>query len=229
MARSVALLLLAGALGWATPLLAQVEDTIAQRVLACTGCHGKEGRAAPDGYYPRIAGKPAGYLYQQLLNFRDGRRQYALMVGLLDPLTDAYLREIAGHFAGLDLPYPAPQPSGASVQVLDAGRTLVMQGDAARGIPACVSCHGAALTGVVPSIPGLLGLPRDYLNGQFGAWRGGNRRAMAPDCMARIAERLTAQDVGALSSWLAAQPLPVDPKPASALPAPLPIACGGVP
>ena len=30
--------------------------------LACTGCHGAEGRAASDGYYPRIAGKPAGYL-----------------------------------------------------------------------------------------------------------------------------------------------------------------------
>jgi cytochrome c553 len=27
----------------------------------------------------RIAGKPAGYLYNQLLNFRDGRRNYPLM------------------------------------------------------------------------------------------------------------------------------------------------------
>ena len=47
------------------------EDSMAQRTLACTACHGKEGRAGPDGYYPRIAGKPAGYLYNQLLNFRD--------------------------------------------------------------------------------------------------------------------------------------------------------------
>ena len=35
------------------------QDTIAQRTLACTSCHGKEGRAGPDGYDPRIAGKPA--------------------------------------------------------------------------------------------------------------------------------------------------------------------------
>jgi len=34
------------------------EDTIAQRTWPCTICHGKEGRAATDGYYPRIAGKP---------------------------------------------------------------------------------------------------------------------------------------------------------------------------
>ena len=81
------------------PSAAPFEDTMAQRVLACTGCHGAQGRAAPDGYYPRIAGKPAGYLYNQLLNFRDGRRHYALMNGLLAPLNDAYLREIAEHFA----------------------------------------------------------------------------------------------------------------------------------
>ena len=51
---------------------APVEDSLAQRVVACTTCHGPQGRAAADGYHPRIAGKPAGYLYQQLLNFRDG-------------------------------------------------------------------------------------------------------------------------------------------------------------
>src|SRR6478672_4791156 len=87
------------------------EDNMAQRTLACTACHGKEGRAAPDGYYPRIAGKPAGYLYNQLLNFRDGRRHYGLMARLLDPLSDAYLMEMAQHFAALDLPYPPPQPA----------------------------------------------------------------------------------------------------------------------
>ena len=52
---------------------------MAQRTLACTACHGKQGRAGPDGYYPRLAGKPAGYLYNQLLNFRDGRRRNAAM------------------------------------------------------------------------------------------------------------------------------------------------------
>src|SRR5512133_4212096 len=90
------------------------EDTMAQRALACSSCHGKEGRAGPDGYYPRIAGKPVGYLYNQLLNFRDGRRRYGLMARLLDPLSDAYLLEIARHFASLELPYPAPRPSNAA-------------------------------------------------------------------------------------------------------------------
>ncbi|MEO6852500.1 MAG: cytochrome C, partial [Rhodoferax sp.] len=136
---------------------APFEDTIAQRTQACTACHGKEGRAASDGYYPRIAGKPAGYLYHQLLNFRDGRRHYGLMVQMVDPLSDAYLMEIAQYFSQLDLPYPAPQPSKVTAEVLRRGQMLVQQGDATRQIPACVQCHGAALTGVAPNIPGLLG------------------------------------------------------------------------
>ncbi len=87
---------------------APFEDSIAQRVLASTGCHGRDGRAAPDGYYPRIAGKPAGHLFNQLRNCRDERRHYDLMNGPLALLDDAYLQTIADHFASLDLPYPAP-------------------------------------------------------------------------------------------------------------------------
>lgn len=216
---------IAAAPGAARPVF---EDSMAQRTLACTVCHGKEGRAGPDGYYPRIAGKPAGYLYNQLLNFRDGRRRYGLMSRLLDPLSDEYLLEIARHFASLDLPYPAPQPSGLPAALLQRGQQLVQRGDAARNIPACAQCHGAALTGVVPNTPGLLGLSRDYLNSQLGAWRTGQRHAHAPDCMARIARQLAPEDLSAVAGWLAAQPLPAHTAPAASLPREPAIACGSV-
>ena len=155
------LTLLVAVTGHAAP---KVEDTMAQRMQACTGCHGPQTLAASDGYYPRIAGKPAGYLYNQLVSFRDGRRHYALMTNLLAPLTDDYLREIAAHFASLDVPYPSPQPATTSVDLLTRGEALVLCGDAARKIPACVQCHGAALMGVAPAIPAIVGMPRDYLN-----------------------------------------------------------------
>ena len=220
-------LLAAGAQGaLAVP---KVEDSIAQRVLACTGCHGAQGRAASDGYYPRIAGKPAAYLYNQLLSFRDGRRQYALMNKLLAPLSDEYLREIANHFAGIDLPYPPPLLATGSVDALSRGEELVLKGDAARRIPACVQCHGSALMGVAPAIPALIGMPRDYLNAQLGAWRTGNRQAFEPDCMARIAKLLNPEDISALSQWLAALPVPAGAKPAARLPEAMPTNCGGVP
>jgi cytochrome c553 len=206
---------------------APFEDTIGQRVLACTGCHGREGRAAADGYYPRIAGKPAGYLFNQLRNFRDERRHYELMSGLLALLDDDYLREIAAYFASLDLAYPPPLAPAESAALRDAGEALVRRGDPKRALPACNDCHGAAMTGRAPFIPGLLGLPRDYLNAQLGAWRNGKRKAVPPDCMAQIAAKLSPEDIGAVSAWLAAQPVPAHATAQAASTGALPLACGG--
>ena len=213
-------LTLAAVLAWlAWPALAQsprkIEDSIAERTRACTACHGDQGRAGPDGYYPRLAGKPAGYLHHQLRNFAEGRRHYGLMTRLVDPMTDAYMAEIAAHFASLHLPYPDPTPSNLPPARLSRGQALVQQGDAARGLPACVQCHGERLTGVLPNVPGLLGLPLDYLNAQLGAWQTGQRKAHAPDCMAEVVKRIPHEDIIAVSSWLASQPLPADTRPAS--------------
>lgn len=200
---------------------------MAQRMLACTGCHGPQGRAASDGYHPRIAGKPAGYLHRQLRAFRDGQRRYALMGTLLAPLDDAYLRDIAAHFAALDLPHAAPAPVRADAATLRRGEQLARRGDPALGVPACSDCHGGAFVGAGDDLPGLLGLPVDYLNAQLGAWRSGTRQADAPDCMAQIARRLAPQDLNAVSHWLAAQPVPAMPRPAAPAAA-LPLRCGSL-
>jgi cytochrome c553 len=210
-----------------TPASAPI-DTVAERTRACTACHGKDGRATSEGYFPRIAGKPEGYLFNQLLHFRDGRRTNEAMTYLVQHLSDAYLREIAGHFAALDLPYAGPAAAAIPAATLQRGEALVFRGDASRQLPACVQCHGAALTGVAPSIPGLVGLPRDYLVGQIGAWRSGQRKASAPDCMAQVSLRLAPEDVGAVAAWLASRPVPSPSKPVTALPQPLPMPCGGL-
>ncbi|MCS6766210.1 MAG: c-type cytochrome [Candidatus Protistobacter heckmanni] len=214
-----------------------VSGAIAQRVAACAACHGDEGRATADGYYPRIAGKPEGYLYNQLLNFREGRRKYAAMSYMVDALPDAYLREIAQYFSAQHPPYAerAPEPQPPSAAQLERGRVLVSAGDAGRGLPACMACHGGKLLGLAPAVPGLIGLPKDYLLGQLGAWKNGTRRALAPDCMAQIADKLNGEDVAAVAAWLAAQPTP-DKKAAAAPavdaainPKKLPLRCGSMP
>ena len=205
------------------------HDAMTERLGACISCHGKEGRTINAEYLPRIAGKPAGYLFNQLMNFRDGRRNNTAMSHLLQPLSDAYLREIAEYFSALELPYPAPQSAVVSAEILRRGEALVLRGDASRKLPACVACHGLPLTGVTPAIPGLLGLPGAYLSAQLGAWRAGQRRAHAPDCMADVAKALSPEDVSAVAAWLSAQPVPSPAKPMAKLDAPLPLKCGGVP
>lgn len=206
------------------------DERIEPRVAVCIACHGREGAASSTAYFPRLAGKPAGYLFNQLVSFRDGRRANSDMVHLVQHLPDAYLREMAEYFAALDLPYPrVSERTDASAATLARGRALVQVGDAARGIPACVQCHGATLTGVQPGVPALVGLPRLYLSSQLGAWLTNDRHALAPDCMAKVGRQLDTADINAVASWLAVQPVPADAKPLAALPAPPPLPCSAMP
>ena len=136
----------------------QPPDTMAARVLACASCHGAEGEGTSDVYFPRLAGKPAGYLYNQLVAFRDGRRKYPPMNYLLDFLPDPYLKQMAEHFASLRPPFPPPAIPTVSNEILARGEAIAVNGDPQRGVPPCASCHGSTFGGMEPAIPGLLGL-----------------------------------------------------------------------
>lgn len=213
-------------LAWASPPV--VPDTLTQRIAACTSCHGAHGEGGDNGYNPRIGGKPALYLYRQLLNFRGGRRHYPLMEHMVAPLGDAYLREIADYFAAENPPHVQPVVPTMTAAQLARGEGLVRHGDAARKIPACEACHGSALTGVAPAVPALVGLPVDYVSAQLGAWRSHTRGAPAPDCMATIAARLDKSDIAAVAGWLASQTIPDDMTPAATPPGPPPLECGSI-
>src|SRR6476620_8944936 len=140
------------------PALAQNEavpafktvDSIEARVQGCVTCHGQSGQGTNNGYFPRIAGKPAGYLYNQLVAFRDGTRKYPPMNYLVAYLPDRYLREIAEHFAALRPPFAAHEAPPADAATLARGEALVTAGDPQKGVPACMACHGQGLTGMEP-------------------------------------------------------------------------------
>ncbi len=204
-------------------------DTLEQRLTACASCHGKRGEGLrANEYYPRIAGKPAGYLFNQLVNFRERRRQSPVMNHMVAYLSNDYLREIAQYYANLPATFPDAVTATPS-PVLARGEALMTQGDPGRKIPACVACHGKALTGLNPAIPALIGLDAQYIAAQMGAWRNKTRRAQAPDCMADIASLLVPGDISAVAAYLAVQA----PNTQSAAPLPagslkLPMECGGL-
>ncbi|TBR38707.1 MULTISPECIES: c-type cytochrome [Dyella] len=188
-----------------------VPDTIQQRIASCTACHGAHGEGTPDsGFFPRLAGKPAGYLARQLQDFQDGLRKYGPMEYTVRHLSPAYMQEIAQYFAAQEVPYQRSPVPRTSADALKRGEELALHGDAARQIPACVACHGTQLTGVQPNVPGLVGLPYDYLSSQLGSWRTKTRATVAPDCMAEVANRLSESDISAVSAWLAGRELPGD-------------------
>ncbi|MDB5958973.1 MAG: Cytochrome [Massilia sp.] len=204
----------------------QKLDTIEARVQGCVTCHGQNGQGTANGYFPRIAGKPAGYLYNQLTAFRDGTRSYPPMNYLVAYLPDPYLKEIATYFAAQRPPFTEREAVGASAEAMRRGQMLATAGDSGKGIPACIACHGARLSGMEPGIPGLAGLRPAYIAGQLTRWRVGERRAAEPDCMKRIATRLSDSDVAAVSAWLSHQAPSADAAPEPSNLVRMPIACG---
>ncbi len=190
-----------------------------ERLLACAGCHQQSL------YAPSINGKPVEYLYQQLLNFREGRRLNGTMTKMLAVLSTDYLHEIADYYANIPVDDSRRQPSTSQQDSAQAamGKNLVQAGSAG---PACVACHGNDLRGDGVAIPSLRGLSAKYIAAQLGAWQANTRLARAPDCMKKVADYLTGEEVGAVSQWIAdsfeqaAAPLPVSNE--------LPLPCGAL-
>ncbi len=208
---------------------ATAPDTMEQRLLACAACHGARGEGLASVYFPRLSGKPAGYLFNQLAAFRSGRRRYPPMNYLLKFMPDSYLHAMAAYFAADHAPLPATTPSDASPGILAHGRLLATQGDAAHGIPACMGCHNPSYTGMEPGIPGLLGLQAGYISAQLGAWRYGTRTAISPDCMQIVAGHLTEADVTAVAAWIATRPAAPGAAPIPQGSLVTPLACGSEP
>jgi cytochrome c553 len=151
------------------------------------------------------------------------------MAYLVRYLPNAYLLEIATYYSKLRPAVRTEAKSTATAQALARGEALVRNGDPAKTIPACDACHGKALTGMQPAIPGLIGLDSDYILAQLGAWQTGVRHAQEPDCMAKIAAKLSGTDIAAVGAWLASQPVSPTTMPAPDKRQPLPLACGSQP
>ena len=210
------------------PISAETID----RLAACAACHGERGEGVQGAeYYPHLAGKPAGYLLEQLQHFRDGQRVNAQMTWLVQYMDDAYMAEIA-HFYATQPPRTRAADTGAdslTPAMRATAEKLVEHGDPTRDLPSCMACHGTALTGLEPGIPALVGLPAEYIIAQIGNWRTGIRHATAPDCMADVANAIAPEDLRAVAVWLSQQSHADEQAPAPAGSFLPPRACGTLP
>jgi len=210
---------------------ARATDDVGEHLRACAACHGEHGEGLRGAeYFPHLAGKPAGYLLEQLQGFRDGRRANRQMTWFVEFANDAWLRTIADYYAQLPPRTRAadasPPPQSATQRAL--AEKLVHEGDPARRLPACSACHGANLAGLEPGVPALVALPADYIAAQLGAWRAGTRQSKAPDCMHDVARALKPDEIQAIGDWLSRQSNADGVRPAPAGAFVLPRACGAI-
>ncbi len=68
----------------------------------CAACHGADGDKTLDGQYPRIAGQYADYLVRSMQEYRNGRRDNAIMAGFVKELSDQDLADLASFYAQQD-------------------------------------------------------------------------------------------------------------------------------
>ncbi|MDX2480073.1 MAG: c-type cytochrome [Desulfuromusa sp.] len=70
----------------------------ASLVSGCKGCHGSQGEGR--GSFPRVAGQHPDYLYQALVEYKQGTRSSSLMKSV-KKLDDATLKQMADYYSSL--------------------------------------------------------------------------------------------------------------------------------
>jgi cytochrome c553 len=164
----------------------------------CQECHGEAGLGTAE-HFPKLAGQGAAYLRKQLTDFRSGARKNAIMTDMAAAISARDVDDIAAYFSG------SPHWAGEEQNFSAAGQKLFREGDAARGLIACVICHGEKGGGdfeAVPVSPAIAGQRESYLATQLYAWKAGDRKNSPGDVMNDEAQKLTDKEIDALAKYL---------------------------
>jgi len=169
------------------------------KAAVCGACHGLDGNSS-DAQFPKLAGQSEQYIVRQLTDFKAGIRQNPIMIGMAAPLSTQDMHDLGAYFAT-----KASLPGVADQALVEHGQTLFRQGDAKRGIPACMACHSIDGRGNPGArYPQLAGQHAQYVEATLKAWHDGT--VWGTDAQAQImpaiAKQLDANDMAALASYL---------------------------
>jgi len=169
------------------------------KAAACGACHGMDGNST-DAQNPRLAGQSEQYIVRQLADFKAGKRQNPIMMGMAAPLTPQDMHDIGAYFAK-----QKSLPGVADKALVDQGQTLYREGDTSRGIPACMACHGPDGRGNPGAMyPQLTSQHAKYIEATLKSWHDGT--AWGDDAHAKImpsiAQKLDEKDIAALASYI---------------------------
>ncbi|UQG57707.1 MULTISPECIES: c-type cytochrome [unclassified Marinobacter] len=175
--------------------------------LACVACHGPDGKGNDAAGFPSIAGLNAEYLGKQLHDYAGGLRKNAIMQPFAKALTEDDIQSVTVYYQSLKpMVFSITQQAPAED---NQGEWLAMRGDWNNDIPACNQCHGPNGMGVGSSFPALLGQHAGYLKTQLNAWRSGSRDNDPNHLMRGIAQRLSEQQISAVTEYYATLPEPL--------------------
>lgn len=177
------------------------------KVAVCGACHGVDGNS-PAPNFPKLAGQGERYLLKQLQDIKAGStpgapegvgRKVLEMTGMLDPLSDQDLEDIAAYFSSQKGSVGYADPALAK-----QGEKLFRGGKLDQGMPACTGCHAPNGVGNdLARFPKLGGQHAAYTAKQLTDFREGNRTNDGDTMIMRgVAAKLSNKDIEALSSYI---------------------------
>ena len=169
----------------------------ATKAVVCQACHGANGNSV-NPEWPSLAGLGADYIAEQLKNFKEMKRNNPIMMPNAAALSPDDMADLGAYFGSL-----ANTGLEADPSYWQAGEKLYRSGDKARGIPACMACHGPTGLGNEPAkFPALRGQHSVYVVKQLNDYASGTRTTGPNGIMPTISKRLTADDMRNLASYL---------------------------
>ena len=179
------------------PLQAGDAKAGKEKAQACIACHGTAGNST-NPIWPKLAGQHAEYIYQQLQNFRDGKRENLQMASFVEALSDQDMQDIAAYYAS-----QKTQIGFANIKLAKTGEKIYRAGDASKGLPACIACHGPDGRGnALAKFPSLSGQHAEYTAAQLAAFRNNERTNDDSKVMQIISEKMTIQEIKAVSNYI---------------------------
>ncbi len=162
---------------------------------ACSACHGVDGNSLVP-IYPSLAGQSANYIVKQLADFKSGERKDPIMAGMVAALTQQDMNDLAAYFT-------VQNAKAGTGESNDVGHKLYLGGDAAKGVTACIACHGVTGKGMKQAgFPSLAGQTKDYLNKQIASFRDGSRSNDDNGMMRNIAIKLSDAEIEAIAQYI---------------------------
>ncbi len=163
----------------------------------CAACHGVDGNS-PLPMNPSLAGQHEAYLLKQLIEYKTGKRNNPIMMGMVANLSEDDMRNLAAYYASR-----APRPLGAKNKALvEQGRKLYRAGDAENATAACAGCHSPNGAGIPAQYPRLASQHADYVATQLKAFRAGERANDPNKMMRATARNLSDKDIAALAEYI---------------------------
>lgn len=183
------------------------------KAAACVACHGIDGNSGMD-IYPSIAGQNERYIAEQIGLIASGQRG-GLALAMQPFVTDLSaqdMRDIGAWYAsqktsaGLADDTPISEGPLAGQPFYAIGQQLYRGGDAQRGIPACIACHGPTGAGNPgPGWPHIAGQHASYISQRLQQYRSGEhtlQQAANFQIMQQISQQLTDSEIQSLASYL---------------------------